>query len=52
MRSAGRSPVGYRFKPHFGLTAGYRILGVDYSSQDFVYDVRQTGLFLGFNFAY
>ncbi len=44
--------VGYRFNPHFGLTAGYRILGVDYSSQGFIYDVRQTGLLLGFNLAY
>jgi len=40
------------FNSHIGLTAGYRILGVDYSRGGFVYDVRQSGLLLGFNFAY
>jgi hypothetical protein len=44
--------VGYMFNPYFGLTAGYRILGVDYESNFFKYDVRQSGLLLGFNFAY
>ena len=44
--------IGYMFNPHVGLTAGYRILGVDYSRGDFVYDLRQSGLLLGFNFAY
>lgn len=38
--------------PHFGLTVSYRILGVDYSSGGFVYDTRQSGPLLGFNFAY
>jgi len=44
--------VGYMFNPHIGLTAGYRILGVDYTRDGFVYDIRQSGLLLGFNFAY
>jgi len=44
--------IGYMINPHFGLTAGYRILGVDYSREGFVYDLRQSGLLLGFNFAY
>jgi len=44
--------IGYMFNPHVGLTAGYRILGVDYSRGGFVYDLRQSGLLLGFNFAY
>ena len=44
--------IRYMFNPHFGLTAGYRILGVDYSRDGFVYDMRQSGLLLGFNFVY
>jgi hypothetical protein len=44
--------VGYMIKPWIGLTAGYRILGVDYSRGGFVYDLRQSGPLLGFNFAY
>ncbi|MBW2384113.1 MAG: hypothetical protein JRG92_10795 [Deltaproteobacteria bacterium] len=44
--------VNYMFNPHFGLTAAYRILGVDYSNRGFVYDLRQSGLLLGINFAY
>jgi len=44
--------IGYKVNRHFGLTAGYRILGVDYSREGFVYDLRQSGLLLGFNFAY
>lgn len=44
--------VGYMFNPHIGLTAAYRIMGVDYSSGGFVYDVRQSGLLLGLNLAY
>jgi hypothetical protein len=40
------------FTPHLGMTAGYRILGVDYSHAGFVYDMRQAGLLLGFNLAY
>ncbi len=44
--------VGYDFNDHIGLTAGYRILGVDYSNQGFVYDVKHSGLLLGLNLAY
>jgi hypothetical protein len=44
--------VGYMFTPHLGMTAGYRIMGVDYSNAGFVYDIRQSGLLLGFNLAY
>jgi hypothetical protein len=44
--------VGYMFNPHFGLSAGYRILGVNYRRAGFLYDMRQSGLILGFNLAY
>ena len=44
--------MGYDFKRWFGLTAGYRILGVDFERDGFVYDIVQSGLLLGFNFRY
>jgi hypothetical protein len=44
--------LSYMFNPHIGMTAGYRILGVDYSRQGFVYKVKQNGLILGLNLAY
>ena len=44
--------VGYDFNDHLGLTVGYRILGVDYSNEGFAYDMRQSGLLLGFNLRY
>jgi hypothetical protein len=44
--------VGYMITPHIGLTGGYRLLGVDYSSKGFKYDVKQSGLLLGVNLAY
>ncbi len=44
--------VGYDFNDYFGLTAGYRILGVDYSNQGFVYDMKQSGLLLGVSLRY
>jgi hypothetical protein len=44
--------VGYDFNDYIGLTAAYRILGVDYSSQTLVYDMRQSGLLLGVNLRY
>ena len=44
--------IRYSFNQHFGLTAGYRIMGVDYSRDGFVYDVRQAGLLLGVNLSY
>ena len=44
--------VGYDFNDHVGMTVAYRILGVDYSKQGFVYDIRQNGLLLGLNLRY
>jgi len=44
--------VGYDFNDYIGLTAAYRILGVDYSNRGFVYDVKQSGLLLGLNLKY
>ncbi len=39
--------VKYSFNSHFGLSLGYRILGVDFKQGGFVYDVIQHGLVLG-----
>ncbi len=44
--------VGYDINRHVGLTLAYRILGVDYSNQGFVYDMKQSGLLLGLNLRY
>lgn len=37
---------------YVGLTAGYRVIGVDYENDGFVYDVRMNGLLLGLNLRY
>jgi len=39
--------VGYQFNPRFGVVAGYRALGVDYSNKGYVYDVVQHGPLVG-----
>jgi hypothetical protein len=39
--------LGYDFNRHVGLTAGYRIMGVNFNRDAFVYDVTQQGLLLG-----
>ncbi|WP_085989773.1 hypothetical protein [Rhizobium sp. CCGE 510] len=39
--------IGYRFNDTFSAVAGYRALGVDYSSDGFVFDVVQQGPMLG-----
>jgi len=44
--------VGYDFADWIGATAGYRVLGVDYSKEGFVYDVKQSGLLLGLTLRY
>ena len=45
--------VTYRFNHAVGLTAGYRVLGVDYRPNGgFVYDIIQHGLLLGVNLRY
>ena len=44
--------VGYDFNDHVGLTAGYRIVGVDYSNRGFVFNIKQSGLLLGLNLRY
>jgi hypothetical protein len=44
--------VGYDFNDHVGVTAGYRVLGVDYANRGFVYDIKQHGLLLGLNLRY
>ena len=44
--------IGYSFSDSFSTVAGYRAMGVDYSNDDFVYDVVQQGPFLGFEFRF
>lgn len=44
--------VGYFFNHTVGMTVAYRVLGVDYSNDGFVYDIRQQGLLLGLNLRY
>ncbi len=39
--------LGYRFNDTWSAVAGYRALGVDYSQDDFVFDVVQQGPILG-----
>lgn len=39
--------VGYEFNDKISAVAGYRALGVDYSSDDLVFDVVQKGPILG-----
>lgn len=44
--------VGYDFNQHVGVTAAYRVLGVNFSRDGFKYDVTQHGLLLGVNLRY
>jgi len=44
--------IAYYFNHYVGLTAGYRVLGVDYEKDGFLYDVRMNGLLLGLNLRY
>lgn len=44
--------VGFDINRYLGLTLGWRILGVDYSNQGFVYDITQSGMLLGLNLRY
>lgn len=39
--------VGWEWNDWFSTVAGYRVLGVDYDHDGFVYDVTQQGFFLG-----
>jgi hypothetical protein len=42
----------WMFHRNIGVTAAYRILGVEYGSSTLIYNMRQSGFLLGFNFAY
>jgi hypothetical protein len=44
--------LGYQFNSTFALTAGYRILDVDYEDADYVYDIQQDGPLIGFSFRF
>jgi hypothetical protein len=39
--------LGYRIKPRWTLQVGYRYTGVDYSSQGFLFNVIEPGIFFG-----
>ena len=44
--------VGYYFNQYVGLTAGYRVNGVNYEKDGFLFDVRMNGFLLGLNLRY
>jgi len=44
--------LGYQFTRMFSATVGYRYLDVDYSKDDFLYDVAQDGLVLGLSWRF
>lgn len=44
--------IGYRFNDRISAVAGYRAMGVDYSSDDYVFDVVQQGPILGMVFRF
>jgi hypothetical protein len=44
--------VGYDFNDWIGASVGYRVMGVDYASAGFAFDVKQSGLLLGLNLRY
>lgn len=44
--------VSYFFNAYVGMTASYRVLGVDYEKAGFQYDFIQHGLLLGLNLRY
>ena len=44
--------LGYQFKQNLSAVVGYRVLGVDYSHDGFVYDVVQKGPILGMVFRF
>ncbi len=49
--SAGGNVTWYPIH-YVGLTAGYRVIGVDYENDGFLYDVRMNGFLLGLNLRY
>jgi len=44
--------MGWDVNRHFGLVAAYRLLGVNFEGQGYLYDVTQTGLLVGLRLAY
>lgn len=44
--------VGYQFTDLFSMELGYRYFDTDYQDGDFIYDVAEHGVFLGFNFTF
>jgi hypothetical protein len=39
--------LGYEFNDRFSMVGGYRALGVDYTNDEFVFDVVQHGPIFG-----
>ncbi len=44
--------LGYQWTRGFSTTVGYRYLDVDYEKDDFLYDVAQDGLVIGFSWRF
>ena len=44
--------LGYQWTETFSTTFGYRYFDVDYENGDFIYDVAQDGLMLGFSWRF
>jgi len=44
------STLGYDFSKHWGVSAGYRVLAVDYNKDDFVFDTRMKGWLIAFTY--
>ncbi|MEZ9701268.1 hypothetical protein AB4455_05900 [Vibrio sp. 10N.261.46.E12] len=44
--------LGYQWTSSIGTLLGYRYFDVDYNKNDFVYDVAQKGLHLGFSWSF
>jgi hypothetical protein len=47
-----QATVGYQFTKGFSTELGYRYFDTDYRDGDFIYDIAEHGVFLGFNFTF
>ena len=44
--------VGYRFNESVSCEIGYRYFATDYSSDDYIYDIAQSGALIGVNYVF
>ncbi len=47
-----QASLGYRFNESVSLEVGYRYFDTDYSENNFIYDVAQSGALIGVNFTF